>query len=291
MIKIFAYAKINLFLDIRGKRADGYHDIVSVMQTVDWHDILYIDEISGRNIEFHCAETEIPTDERNTVYKAAKLFLNQTGIQKGIKIELQKHIPHEAGMAGGSADAAATLRGLNSLFGNPLPNDELLSLGLKIGADVPFCMTGGTKLVEGIGEHIKEFPSLPSLPLVCAKRGRGVSTPAAYRALDDAYCNFLDYSPNVNKLELLRNGFQSGSVNPKGMYNIFESVVEPDYPSVPEIKEEMIKGNALTTLMSGSGPSVFGVFENLADAEKTAKALEASGTVCRVCFPISDPLS
>ena len=285
MIEISAFAKINLFLDIQGKRADGYHDIISVMQSVDWCDKLRIEKNTQKKIILVCSTPDIPTDERNTVYKAAKLFLDKAGLREGVSITLDKHIPHEAGMAGGSADAAATLKGMNRLFGAPFSVEELLSMGKSIGADVPFCLVGGTRLVEGIGEKISDFPIAPPCYILCAKEGDGVSTPVAYRTLDTKYGNFEHYQPRWDLLKKLSDSFSEGK-HEKSLFNIFENVVESERPLVTLLKKTMYEHGALVAMMSGSGPSVFGVFDDLSLAQKAESVLKKSGTVCRVCKPL-----
>ena len=288
MVEILAYAKINLYLDVENKRADGYHNIVSVMQSIDWCDKIQISIVEKQGIFLTCSTSDIPTDERNTAHKAANIFLQQIHCKEGIAIHIEKQIPHEAGMAGGSADAAATLNGLNQLFKNPLSKQDLLALGLKIGADVPFCMNGGTKLVRGIGEKLSAFPSMPDCFLVCAKPKEGISTPAAYAELDRKYSDFITYVDHRNQLETLRSAFERNDMSgvSLGLYNIFEETVSECCPTVEILKKHLTNSGAICTLMSGSGPSVFGIFDDLEKAEKACRNIHAISADCRVCRPL-----
>ena len=288
MIELFAYAKINLFLDIQKKRQDGYHDIISVMQTVDWCDRILFHRNAEQGIHLTCSETKIPTDKSNTVYKAATLFLKLTQNHNGLDITIDKHIPHAAGLAGGSADAAATLKGLNRMFGEPLSERALLELGKQIGADVPFCMAGGTKLTTGIGEQMESFPSMPPCFLVCAKMGEGISTPQAYTALDRKYGDFEHYLPHTEALDRLRLSFDAASLEglAEGTYNIFEEVTAENRPAVGLLKQRLLEEGAVMAMMSGSGPSVFGVFKDRATADRACEVIKSLGAVCKVCTPI-----
>ncbi len=290
MAEVFAYAKINLFLDIEKKREDGYHDIVSVMQTVDWYDILNVrkNTENKKEITLICENADIPTDETNTVYKAASLFLKKIGTSDGMDITIEKNIPHAAGMAGGSADAAATLRELNRMYGDPLSNNELLLLGKQIGADVPFCIAGGTMLTTGIGEKMIPLSPLPPCFLVCAKLGEGISTPKAYSALDTKHRDFRDYSVHQKQFNALEGALKNQNIFalPSGLYNVFEEVAETERPAVSLLKTSLLKNGALGAMMSGSGPSVFGVFNDQVTAERACLDLASLGAVCKVCTPI-----
>lgn len=290
MIERLAYAKINLFLDIKGMREDGYHDIVSVMQTVDWADKITLDKTDSTGIHVTCSDPSIPIDQRNTAYKAADLFFSR--LQKnemGVRIHIEKHIPWTAGMAGGSADAAATLWGLNDLFGSPFSSTELLKIGQCVGADVPFCLVGGTKKLGGIGERIESFPSMPPCYLVCAKQGEGVSTPIAYGALDEQYNNFPYDAVRYYRLNRLQQAFGHGSLLglPDGLYNIFEEPIERMRPSVSLLKRTLLDTGAIAAMMSGSGPSVFGVFEDLETASAALEVFRRLDAVCEICRPIT----
>lgn len=289
MVTEKAYAKINLFLEILGKREDNYHDIVSVMQTVDWYDLIKIEKNESNEIKIHANTSEIPSNEGNIVYRAARLFLDTVEQALGLDIEIKKNIPVAAGMAGGSADAAAVLRGMNTLLGSPLSIEELLVLATKLGADVPFCLIGGTRKAYGIGEKMEKMPPCPDCFIVCAKLGDGVSTPEAYRALDNRYCNFIDYDWHVDELELLIKGLENQNISMccEGMYNVFEEVVSPSRPAV-ELLKQAFSDHGGIAMMSGSGPSVFAIFQNAVMAEKACAKAVALGAKARVCRPISN---
>ena len=288
MIERLAYAKINLFLDIEGIRGDGYHNIVSVMQTVDWADKIMLDKIATSAIHLTCSDSAIPCDRNNTAYRAAEIFLSELRGSDGVRIHIEKNIPSAAGLAGGSADAAATLLGLNTVFGSPFSIQSLLTMGSRIGADVPFCLIGGTQKARGIGDIIEPFPAMPSCTLVCAKMGEGVSTPEAYRVLDQQYNFFKTDSVKYDKLACLSNEFRNGSLEKltEGTYNIFEETIEANRPGVSLLKRTLLSFGADVAMMSGSGPSVFGVFKKKEDAEKACEELRKLGAISQVCKPV-----
>ncbi len=273
-----AYAKINLFLDIESKRADGYHNIISVMQSVSLCDTVTVEycESADKSIKITCDDPTIPLGEKNIAYKAANLFLDSGKV----KIHISKRIPAAAGLAGGSTDAAAVLTLLNELTGNNKSTDELLSIGAKIGADVPFCIAGGTKLTLGIGEKLTDFKPLPSCYIVISKMGDGVSTPEAYSMLDRLFDNFENYSPRKDLLDLL------GENDARGMFNIFESAVIPCRPAVQTIKDTLTEYGAEFAMMSGSGPSVFGIFSSKEKASAAREALVDIGAIAHLCEPV-----
>ncbi len=274
-----AYAKINLFLDIESKRDDGYHNIISVMQSVSLCDTVTVEycESADKYIEITCDDPTIPLGEKNIAYKAANLFLDSGKV----KIHISKRIPAAAGLAGGSTDAAAVLTLLNELTGNKKSADELLSIGAKIGADVPFCIAGGTKLTLGIGEKMSDFKPLPSCYIVISKMGDGVSTPEAYSLLDGMFDNFENYSPRKDLLAMLE---KENSAN--GMFNIFESAVIPCRPAVQAIKDTLTEQGAEFAMMSGSGPSVFGIFSSKEKASAAREALVGIGAIAHICEPV-----
>lgn len=285
-----AYAKLNLFLDVENKRLDGYHNIVSVMQTVDWCDDIYIEESVSDEILLTANSCEIPTGKDNTAYRAATKYLEAVSEKKGVKIEICKRIPMAAGMAGGSADAAAVLRGMNRLFGNRLSEAELLALGKTIGADVPFCILGGTKIVRGIGEEISACEQeFPQCPMVCAKLGKGVSTPDAYRILDEKYDDFKNRKVNEGLLQVILDSMRFGSAEgaSRGFFNVFEEPIEALRPSVSQAKKTLLENGAFSAMMSGSGPSVFGLFRSENEAECACLALKNMGAEARLCYPVS----
>lgn len=284
-----AYAKINLFLDVEKKRSDGYHNIVSIMQTVDWCDDIYIAKNVSNEIVLSCNSEKIPLGKENTAYRAAAKYLEAISENKGVKIEIKKRIPASAGMAGGSADAAAVLRGMNRLFDNRLSVKELLSLGKTIGADVPFCILGGTKMVRGIGEELSACKEdFPDCLMVCAKLGDGVSTPEAYRLLDQKYDDFNNRKINETALQMILEAIKKGDTEAasRGFFNVFEEPIEALRPAVSEAKRILLEHHAFLAMMSGSGPSVFGLFYKLADAESALNALLQKGAEAKICRPI-----
>lgn len=284
-----AYAKLNFFLDIENKRPNGYHNIVSVMQSVDWYDEVYIEKSVSNEIKLVIDTKSIPVGKENTAYRAAAKYLEAISKDCGVAIEIRKRIPVAAGMAGGSTDAAAVLRGMNRLFDNRLSQEELLRLALSIGADVPFCVLGGTKVVRGIGEEI--FPcetSFPKCPILCAKLGEGVSTPEAYRRLDERYDDFSNRAWNESALKALREGMMAGDAKmaSKGFFNVFEGVICEIRPSVTEAMNILRENGAYAARMSGSGPSVFGLFETEKEADGARRKLVERGAMAKICYPV-----
>ena len=281
-----AYAKINLFLDIVSLREDNYHNILSIMQSVGLHDVItveYDDSCNEKNIKIVCDNANIPCDSRNLAYKAADLILDSGNVT----ITIEKNIPSEAGLAGGSADAAATLLAINQLLGNKYSTDELKALGKKLGADVPFCVEGGCCVVEGIGDKMTKCPPMPTLPLVIARMGEGMSTPSAYRKLDEKFNNFKDYSPKQEKLDILVSTKAETDIHSycKGFFNIFEEVVESERPEITRIKDILRSHGVLGALMTGSGTAVFGIFDSDDKATAAADELKHIGAFSCVCYP------
>ena len=282
-ITVPAYAKINLFLDICSIRENGYHNILSYMQSVSLHDEVSVKLVpsEAKNITVICDNSSIPCDKSNLAYKAAEIF----PCAGEITVSIVKNIPISAGLAGGSADCAATLVALNSLTGDKLSLDELCTLGARLGADVPFCIKGGACIVEGIGEILKPIQPMPNFPIVIAKKGEGMSTPYAYKALDERFDRFEGYMPKTEMLELITSTPGTAAVLSDGLFNIFETVVEPERPYVTELKSIMIKNGAAGAMMSGSGTSVFGIFQDESDAKAAKDALVCAGAVAHVCYP------
>lgn len=308
-IKIKAYAKINTYLDVLSKRPNGYHNIKSIMQAIDLYDtldiaLLYDSSASltdSRNIRLtlSCTNPNIPTDGKNLVCKAAYAFygkLSERGYMiippEEICVALAKNIPHEAGMGGGSADCAAMLRALNELEGYPFNTNELIDIGAVLGADVPFCIVGGTAVVGGIGEEICPVENRAELIYVTAKSECGISTPRAFGLLDEKYNNFsaADNTDPENNFRKMCSAYKSGITADVCccLYNIFETVVSDICPDVPKAKHIMTGCGAYGALLSGSGPSVVGYFaDNEAGAERAAAAAERltqngySANLCR----------
>ena len=258
-----AYAKINISLDIVGKREDNYHLLKMIMQTIDVYDVLEISKIE-KGIIISCNKSYVPTDERNIVYKAAKLFMDTYKINFGVEINIDKNIPVAAGLAGGSSDAAAVFRVMRKLFNVTISDRELMKLSSQIGADVPYCIIGGTALCEGIGDEITQLNRFKDKILVLVKPNFGVSTKEVYKNfnLDKVFKH-----PDNNKLieAVKRNDLKFVSEN---MKNLLENVTLRRYGILREIKEEMISFGALGSLMSGSGPSIFAFFDDMFSAQR-----------------------
>lgn len=265
-----AMAKINLGLDVLRRREDGYHDVKMVMQTVNLYDTLQFVKQETPGIVVRTDVGELPTDENNLIYKAAKLMVEKYRISEGVEISLTKRIPIAAGMAGGSTDAAATLVGMNRLFELGASLEELKALGVKIGADVPYCIEGGTALSEGIGEVLTRLPDAPGGILVIAKPDISVSTKYVYENL---HANELKKHPDIDGMvEAIRAQDKDGVL--RRMENVLETVTEVKYPVISEIKQLLKEQGAENALMSGSGPTVFAVFAEKETAEKALQLLQ-----------------
>ena len=284
-----AYAKINLYLDIVKKRSDGYHDILSVMQNISLCDKIKITKSSFSKIDILSSSKNLPQDPKdNLIYRAAKLFFDELCFNDcGVTIEIEKNIPVSAGMAGGSSDAAATLRGMNKMFGHPFSIDKLCEIGKRIGADVPFCIVGGAKITEGIGDKLINVGGLPDCYIVTACGKESVSTPEAYKALDNKFNDFSNYDHGIG-FEQLVSAINSNDLESAlgYMFNVFEEVIKEN-TSIPKIKNILSRHNAKISMMSGSGPSVFGVFYNESDADSAAKDLISNNISATVCVPIN----
>ena len=260
-----AYAKVNLGLDVIRRREDGYHEVRMIMQTVDICDVLTFTRQERPGIVVTTEKEELPGDESNLIYKAARLVTETCSVREGIKIELQKRIPMAAGMAGGSTDAAAVFHGMNEMFGLGMDEDEMCALGVKIGADIPYCVRGGTALAEGIGEILTKLPDAPACVVLVAKPDIDVSTKYVYENL---HAESLEYHPDIDGM---RAAIEEGDLRgmAERMGNVLETVTVNAYPVIREIKEVMKKSGAWNALMSGSGPTVFGIF---GEEEKARKA-------------------
>lgn len=270
-----AYAKINLGLDVLRRREDGYHEVKMIMQTVSLYDILTFTK-TEEGITVVTDKEELPGDESNLVYKAAKLLADTYGIKEGIRIELCKRIPMAAGMAGGSTDAAAVFRGMNEMFGLDMSEGEMCALAVKIGADVPYCIQGGTALAEGIGEALTKLPDAPDCFLLIAKPDIDVSTRYVYENL---HANGLRRHPDIDGM---RDAVEAGDLDGivRRMENVLETVTIKKYPVIQEIKDFMKENGAVNALMSGSGPTVFGIYETE----------EAAGEALRLFKPKKEEL-
>ncbi|EET59184.1 4-(cytidine 5'-diphospho)-2-C-methyl-D-erythritol kinase [Marvinbryantia formatexigens DSM 14469] len=277
-IKLKAKAKINLGLDVLRKREDGYHEVRMIMQTIGLYDRLVIRPAADGQISIRTNLRFLPTGEDNLVYRAAKLLMDEFQIKQGVEIELGKYIPVAAGMAGGSSDAAATLVGVNKLFELGLDTEQLMKRGVKIGADVPFCVMRGTALAEGIGERLTPLPPMPECHILIAKPGIHVSTKFVYGNLR---ADELKEHPDIDgQIEALKRGDLHGLARLMG--NVLETVTIPEYPVIRRIKEVMKEHGALNAMMSGSGPTVFGLFEDAAAAQEAYRALDGGGEAKQV---------
>jgi len=258
-----AYGKINISLDVVGKREDGYHLLKMIMQNVDLYDSLSFQKCN-KGINISCNKPYIPTDEKNLVYKAAKLFMDTYNISEGINIYLKKNIPVAAGMAGGSADAAAVFKALREVFGIEVDDSELMDLGVKIGADVPYCIMGGTALCEGIGDIITPLAPFKNQILVLVKPNFGVSTKEVYKNLDTSK---IFKHPDTDALIKAMKEEKLEDVC-SGMKNLLENVTLRKYPVLKRIKEDMIRMGAMGAMMSGSGPTIFAFFDDMLKAQR-----------------------
>ncbi len=270
-----AYAKINLGLDVIRRRPDGYHEVKMIMQTVGICDILTFRK-SGRQdgaVTLFLDKKELPCGKENLVYRAAELLTRTHGLRDGVEITLEKRIPIAAGMAGGSTDAAAVFHGMNELFGLSMSLQEMKDLGVGIGADVPYCIQGGTALSEGIGEILTALPSPPAAYLLIAKPDISVSTKFVYENL---HADRLQSHPDIDGMvQALERGSLEGIVS--RMENVLETVTVREYPVIHMLKDIMRREGALNALMSGSGPTVFGVYKTREAAEASRPAVEKSG--------------
>ena len=269
-IYLKARAKINVSLDILGKRADGYHEMQMVMQTLDLHDTIYIKRIEKPRIKVVTSLVWLPTDERNLAYRAADLLRREYKIEDGIFIHIKKNIPVSAGLAGGSSDCAATLVGIKKLFDLPILTKELLQMGQTLGADVPFCIMRGTALAKGIGEKLTRLAPHPAVHVLLAKPPISVSTASVFQKFD---VNLVTKNPNTDKIiQYIRNKNRRGIAGE--LCNVLESVTMEQYPIIAALKASMLEHKALGALMSGSGPTVFGYFRSKGEAYRAMEQMK-----------------
>lgn len=272
-MRLRAMAKINLGLDIIGKREDGYHEVRMIMQTIRMYDVLEIRKKSSPGISLSTNLPYIPCDERNLVYKAAKILMDEFHVEEGLSMKLTKSVPVAAGMAGGSSDAAAAFVGVNRLFHLGLSEEELMKRAVQVGADVPYCVMRGTALAEGIGEKLTRLPDLPDCYILIGKPGINVSTRTAYENLD---LNEIRRRPDIDGMICDIKNKDLYSMTGK-MENVFEPGIMAKYPVIREIRDLMEKQGALKAMMSGSGPTVFGIFDDAGKMQNAARALKKSG--------------
>lgn len=272
-MEVRAYAKLNLTLDVISRREDGYHDLRMVMQTVDLADTLTLTEVEGEGVRMRTNLRYLPSDERNLAAVAAKKFWEINGCNgKGLAIDLHKRIPVCAGMGGGSSDAAAVLRAMNELSGGYMSVEELARMGEQVGSDVPYCVLGGTALAEGKGERLTVLPPLPDCHIVICKPTFSISTPELFGCID---CRKIRCRPDTDGIiSALQSGDLAGVA--RRLYNVFEDVLtDRRGAEIAEIKHEMISGGALGAAMSGTGPTVFGLFDDPKKAQTVVQTLKA----------------
>lgn len=269
LMQLRAMAKINLGLDVVRRREDGYHEVRMVMQTIRMFDRVTVYRIPEKEIRISSNLHFLPVNENNIAYKAARMMLEKHPIEGGVSISLQKRIPVAAGMAGGSADAAAVLYGMNRIFHMDYTLEQLKEFGVKLGADVPYCLMRGTALAEGIGEKLSRLPSCPACYVIIAKPAISVSTKFVYENL---HLDETTQHPDIDGLvqAICRQDLR-GMIPYMG--NVLESVTIPAYPIIGEIKERLMENGAMVSLMSGSGPTVFGLFDNYEMALRAKEAL------------------
>lgn len=265
-IKLKALGKINLGLDVLGRRPNGYHDVRMVMQTVYLYDQILLEKTDKEGISLETNLFYLPVNENNLAYRAAKMLIDEFAIKEGVHISLEKHIPVAAGMAGGSSNAAAVLYGMNRLFQLGLTDQELMDRGVQLGADVPYCIMRGTVLAEGIGEKLTPLPAMPKCHVLLAKPPISVSTQKVYEKLD---AQEVTEHPDIDGILL---GLQTGDLEKitSSMGNVLENVTITEYPQIERIKDVMKEEGALNAMMSGSGPTVFGIYDDKMLARRAA---------------------
>ena len=277
-IKLKAYAKINLMLDILSRLENGYHDLYMIMQSVSLYDVVTVKKTDSKAITITCDVPSIPTDEKNIAYKAAASYFAYTGIDNcGIAIDIEKHIPHAAGLAGGSTDGAAVIVALDKLFGTNLREKDIIAIGSNVGADVPFCALGGTMLAQYTGTVLSHLPSLDLPYIIITKPTQDVSTAEAYAAFDSA--ERVRHLDKIGMLKAVIGGDKEAVFEKVG--NVFEQFIDVTERVI--IKDVMRKNGAVCACMSGSGPSVFGVFEDKDSAEKCLSELKKSYPQSYLC--------
>lgn len=274
-LRLKALAKINLGLDVLRRKEDGYHEVKMIMQTISLHDQIHIKKTEEDEIRIHTNLYYLPVNENNLAYKAAKMLKEEFHLPGGVAIDLKKVIPVAAGMAGGSTDAAAVLYGMNQLYGLKLSMQELMDRGVKLGADVPYCIMRGTALAEGIGEQLTKLPAMPKCHILIAKPPINVSTKFVYENLHANDLKPEDHPPVDAQIEALKEGNLEKLV--ANMGNVLERVTVPEYPVINELKQIMEENGALGAMMSGSGPTVFGIFTSYAKAKQAYEKIEQSG--------------
>ena len=278
-MKVKAFAKINLCLDVLRRKENGYHEVEMVMTNVDIFDVLEIKELEEKKILLKSYNTDLAMDESNLIYKAIALLQKETGKTFGVEVLLEKNIPMEAGMAGGSADAAATLKAINELFALGVSDERLLELGASLGADIPFCIMGGTVLASGIGEKLRRLSPLPKMKLLIVKPKAGLSTKKVYESLDIDGLNKAGFiHKDVGEMVSVIESDEADKTKIEKIAGRLDNILEVPsirlLPLIADIKQKMLDNNCLGALMSGSGTAIFGIYENDEDMIKTKEILE-----------------
>ena len=278
-MKVKAFAKINLCLDVLRRKENGYHEVEMVMTNVDIFDVLEIKELEEKKILLKSYNTDLAMDETNLIYKAIVLLQKETGKTFGVEVLLEKNIPMEAGMAGGSADAAATLKAVNELFTLGVSDERLLELGASLGADIPFCIMGGTVLASGIGEKLRRLSPLPKMKLLIVKPKAGLSTKKVYESLDIDGLNKAGFiHKDVGEMVSVIESDEADKTKIEKIAGRLDNILEVPsirlLPLIADIKQKMLDNNGLGALMSGSGTAIFGIYENDEDMIKTKEILE-----------------
>lgn len=268
MIKLNSYGKINLFLDIEGKLPNGYHLLKSVMQSIDIHDEILIDNYNTNEIIIKCSDLTIPTNEKNTCYKAASIIKETYHKTEGVIIKIEKRIPQEAGLAGGSSNSAAVIHGLNKLWNLNMTQDKMLEIGLMVGADVPFCLLGGTYLAEGVGEKLTKLNDFVWNDILIIKPDFSMSTAFVYKNLSSDIYN--SYKNNNILNYISSENYKDAALS---VSNTLEHVVERFHPQINDIKKLLMDNGAVTSLMTGSGSAIFGLFEDSVSLNKAYKII------------------
>lgn len=270
-LELKAYGKINLGLDVIRKRPDGYHDLDMVMQMVDVYDDVILTQIEGTEIVVRTDTAVLSNGTDNLAYMAARMLMDEFGITQGLEITIKKRIPIAGGMAGGSSDCAATLKGVNQMFDLGLSKEELMERGVRLGADVPYCILGGTAIARGIGEILTSLPTPPECHVIIAKPPVSVSTAFVYGNIRP---DKIERRPDI---EAMVSAIKTQDLYKlaESLYNVMEDITVPQYPIIQEIKTVMLDNGALNSIMSGSGPTVFGLYDDIEKAEQTVELLKA----------------
>lgn len=278
-MEIKATAKINLGLDVIRKREDGYHDVRMIMQMTGMYDRIVLTPRKGQpGISLETNLPYIPVNENNLAFKAAKILMDEFGVTDGLRIRLQKFIPVAAGLAGGSSDAAAVMKAVNKIFALGLTDEQLMERGSRLGADIPYCIMGGTALAEGIGEKLTRLPNMPACSILLAKPPIGVSTKEVYGNLR---ADKISNHPDIDgMIDAIKEGNLRGITD--RLANVLEDVTAPSRPIIGEMEKEMMEAGALASIMSGSGPTVFGIFDQERAARKCRDAMRKKYPAARV---------